>query len=465
MILLLFNSCLGGGLSDDYLMNNVAPYGLTASPGNHEVTLEWNIGNNDLIQHIYYTYDVEEASIESPHKLQNVKSPYVHTNLENGITYKYIAVAVNQLWYSDPSNEAEAIPLPNVPEPPTDIRCVPASKRIRISWDAAMETDYYNIYWSDVDVVPNKNFPYPYQNIEATRYIAENLGDGTPLNNGDSYKFVITSNNEAGESLSSAMVECIPQKFEYLQKAYWHTQINETEQMIYAFADPLMLEAYYNTDENTNDDTKFQLTFFEYFVDEELRIIIQDVVVSYSKSGTDLMVDSGQYSNTLEGETTRELIFLFNDPYLSIYDDPATPTISPSFTLKNLAQGNDRYLKDKLTGLWKASDSTGVYEIDINFTTRDVQAQNTTIPLNSDFNANISITNTSLSLYPNTFSYPNTQVWEDLWTFFPRGYTSTTLIFGLFPIQGEDHLIFVPFTNHGELLTTAQGLWWFEKQP
>lgn len=451
-------SCLGGGL-EDTLSSGMQPYGLVAEAGNHEVELRWNIGSPEAIQHVYYTIDGSDATIDSPYKLQNIQSPYTQTNLENGVLYKYIVVAVNGLWYSEPSNQAEAMPLPPDPDPPVNVRCIPGSQRIRISWDGVNGADYYKLYWSDTQDNPTITSPLPFSNIISNRYVVDELGTGEDLINGKSYKFMLTSMNMSGESSPSSVVECTPQKFEYLQNAYWFSRVNEEEYYIYSFSDPILLEAYYKeTEEETGNDTRFRLTLFEYFVDEELRVIVEDVIANYTKDGNDGLTDDGSYTTTIDGMETRELEFIFGGEYLYFLDPP--------LTLRNVAYGEDNYLRFHIIGDWQplgtAAQLQG-YTMNYNFMVGTLELDKTSPPpSSSSFDISFNIGNTNFNFFPSVMTYPNESLWDDIWTYHPASHSTSIFIFALFPIDGKDYLICTPYKYHSTTITTARGLWIFE---
>jgi hypothetical protein len=84
-----------------------APTGLTATPGNTQVSLSWSASSGAT------SYNVERGTT-SGGPYTTVNSPtttsYVDTGLTNGTTYYYVVTAVNSVGQSAPSGQVSAVP-------------------------------------------------------------------------------------------------------------------------------------------------------------------------------------------------------------------------------------------------------------------------------------------------------------------------------------------------------------------
>jgi hypothetical protein len=91
----------GGGIAP------AAPTGLTATPGNMQVSLSWRASSGAT------SYNVERGTT-SGGPYTTVNSPtttsYVDTGLTNGTTYYYVVTAVNSVAQSAPSGQVSAVP-------------------------------------------------------------------------------------------------------------------------------------------------------------------------------------------------------------------------------------------------------------------------------------------------------------------------------------------------------------------
>ncbi len=93
-----------------------APTGLTAKPGDSQITMSWKPIFRARTYNLYWSSS-PGVMPESGNKISSVSSPFVHRGLTAGATYYYVATAVNSAGEGAPSAEVTAtIPLPE-PEP------------------------------------------------------------------------------------------------------------------------------------------------------------------------------------------------------------------------------------------------------------------------------------------------------------------------------------------------------------
>jgi fibronectin type 3 domain-containing protein/DNA-binding protein YbaB len=85
-----------------------APTGVTATPGNTQVTVTWTSVSGATSYNLYY--DTSPGVTTASSKVQGVTSPYVHTSRTNGTTYYYRVSAVNTGGESALSSEVSATP-------------------------------------------------------------------------------------------------------------------------------------------------------------------------------------------------------------------------------------------------------------------------------------------------------------------------------------------------------------------
>ncbi len=93
-----------------------APTGVTAVAGDRQATISWDAVNNATTYNIYWSAS-PDASIQSRTKLANVKSPYIHSGLTQGMTYCYVVTAANGSGESVDSAKASV----TIPDNLTDI--------------------------------------------------------------------------------------------------------------------------------------------------------------------------------------------------------------------------------------------------------------------------------------------------------------------------------------------------------
>jgi cellulose 1,4-beta-cellobiosidase len=108
------------------------PTGLTATPGNAQVTLGWNPSSGAT------SYSVKRATITGgPYTVVGspTTSSFTDTGLTNGATYFYVVAAVNASGTSGNSSEVNATPQSTAPAPPTGLSVNPNKPgRLNLHW-------------------------------------------------------------------------------------------------------------------------------------------------------------------------------------------------------------------------------------------------------------------------------------------------------------------------------------------
>jgi fibronectin type 3 domain-containing protein len=170
----------------------VAPAGLSATPGNGQVSLTWSASPGATGYAVSRsTTSGSGYSVVAP----NVgTTSYTDTTAVNGTTYYYVVTA-HACADSSNSNEASATPgAVTVPPAPTGLTASagPGAKKITLSWTASSGATSYKVYRS------SNGAPGTYGNI-ATGVTATSYANTGLLSN-TTYYYVVTAVNSAGES-------------------------------------------------------------------------------------------------------------------------------------------------------------------------------------------------------------------------------------------------------------------------
>ncbi|NDI36498.1 kelch repeat-containing protein [Chengkuizengella sediminis] len=167
--------------------------------GDAEVNLTWSAVENAT------NYIVKRSlTSEGPYNViaENItETSYLDLTVENGVTYYYVILSVNNLEEIGNSNEASATPgssgtsLANLTARAED-------SRVYLSWEAIEGVESYTIKRSTTSGGPYFTIA---ENITSTSYIDGNLINGTP------YYYVVVTVDETVESENSNEVLVIPE--------------------------------------------------------------------------------------------------------------------------------------------------------------------------------------------------------------------------------------------------------------
>ena len=129
------------------------PAGVTATPGNGQITLAWTAVKDATSYNIYWS-TTSGVTTANGTKITGATSPYVQLGLINGITYYYAVTAVNKDGESTPSPQVSAtLALPE----PTEVTATPGNGQVTIAWTAVPGATFYDIYWSTTPGVTTAN--------------------------------------------------------------------------------------------------------------------------------------------------------------------------------------------------------------------------------------------------------------------------------------------------------------------
>jgi hypothetical protein len=178
-----------------------APTGITATPGNGQVRLDWLATSGATSYNVYYgTAPGVTTTAGTP--ILNMRAPFVHIGLNNGATYYYIVTAVNSFGESVASAETSTTPVFPIgsPLPPVSLAATFTSGQNNITWPPVLGATSYNLYWSTRPIYPDH---YSADNVirdVTSPYAHAGLTDGVP------YCYIITALDPTGESADSMQV-------------------------------------------------------------------------------------------------------------------------------------------------------------------------------------------------------------------------------------------------------------------
>ncbi len=185
-----------------------APTGLTAVPGDQQVTLSWIAGpSQDYYKvfrattpggpYVYFNYTYETSLVDVGDWDEFNNYPLV-----NGTTYYYVVAAVGGAGDSGYSNQASATPVaPPPPSAPTGLTATPGDMLVNLSWNASAGATHYNLWRSTTLGGP---YTHHVVNSGGTQWTDSALANGT------TYYYVVTAGNNGGASPQSAEASATP---------------------------------------------------------------------------------------------------------------------------------------------------------------------------------------------------------------------------------------------------------------
>jgi len=185
---------------EDDFVPPATPTGLVATPGDTQVSLNWNDNvEGDLAGYNVYRSQTSGGPYTKVNGSLVLVSNYTDTGLTNGVTYYYVVTAVDTSDNeSGDSNEASATTVDLPPVAPTGLVATPGDTQAELNWNDNTEGDLagYNVYRSQTS-------GGPYTKVNGSLVLVSNYKD-TGLTNGITYYYVVTAvdtpNNESGDS-------------------------------------------------------------------------------------------------------------------------------------------------------------------------------------------------------------------------------------------------------------------------
>jgi fibronectin type 3 domain-containing protein len=173
------------------------PTGLAATAGNAQVSLSWTASSGAT------GYRVKRGtSSGGPYNqiATPVTTSYTDSAVSNDTTYYYIVTAANPAGESGASTQASATPQPPVPAIPNALMAVSGNGQVGLSWLASSGATSYNVKRSTSNGGPYSQLANP----------TTNSYTDTAVLNGDTYYYVVSAVNSAGESGNTAQVTGTP---------------------------------------------------------------------------------------------------------------------------------------------------------------------------------------------------------------------------------------------------------------
>ena len=177
------------------LVAPAAPTGLTATPGNAQVSLTWNASTGATSYNVKRsTTSGSEATISSP-----TGTSYTDSTVTNGTKYYYVVTAVNAAGESANSTEVSATPNA-VPAVPTGLTAIPGNAQVALTWNVSAGATSYNVKRSTTS-----GSGYSTVSSPTTASYTD-----TTVTNGTTYYYVVTAVNSAGQSGNSNQASATP---------------------------------------------------------------------------------------------------------------------------------------------------------------------------------------------------------------------------------------------------------------
>jgi len=170
-----------------------APSGLSATPGNAQVTVSWTVVAGASSYNVYRSTN---AGSQGSKLGSSSTSVYSDTTAVNGATYFYEVTADNAagegLASAQSSGATPTVPV-NVPTAPTGVNATAGNAQVTVSWTGVTGAPSYNIYRSTSRGSQGSKLG----SSSTTVYL-----DVTAVN-GTTYYYAVTADNAAGEGPSS----------------------------------------------------------------------------------------------------------------------------------------------------------------------------------------------------------------------------------------------------------------------
>ena len=172
------------------------PTSVSATAGDGQVTLSWDSIPGATSYNIYWAYYLGVSKTYNEGVISSATTTYTHTSLTNDTTYYYVVTTVHSGGESDESSEVSATPsaVGTTPSAPTNVIATTGDEQVTISWDSVSGATSYNIYWATWSGVSKTDYEGKIADISTTSYTH------TGLTNGTSYHYVVTAENDYGES-------------------------------------------------------------------------------------------------------------------------------------------------------------------------------------------------------------------------------------------------------------------------
>lgn len=172
-----------------------APTGLTASPGNAQVTVGWTAVSGATSYNLYSSTTSGVTATNGTKVSGITTNSSTQTGLTNGTTYYYVVAAVNAGGESTVSSQASATPQVPAPGAPTGVAATGGNSQAVLTWTAVAGATSYDLYYSTSSGFSPSNGTKVAG--VTSPYTLTGLTNDTP------YYFLVTAVNAKGQAFSS----------------------------------------------------------------------------------------------------------------------------------------------------------------------------------------------------------------------------------------------------------------------
>ncbi|MES2308415.1 MAG: fibronectin type III domain-containing protein [Verrucomicrobiota bacterium] len=178
------------------------PVGVTATPGNAQVSLSWASAAGASSYKIRRSTTSGSGYVDFTGNTTTALT-FTNTGLTNGTTYYYVVLAVNATGTSSPSSQVSATPVAP-PVAPTGLIGTPGNTQATLSWSATAGATSYKVQRSTTTGTGYVDFTG--NTVTAPTVTLTNTG----LTNGTTYYYVVFAINAGGTSPKSNEVNVVP---------------------------------------------------------------------------------------------------------------------------------------------------------------------------------------------------------------------------------------------------------------
>ncbi len=211
-LFVLLSGCGGGGGSTstptvDATTDTTtisAPSGLSLTPEDSQLSVNWNTVPNALQYNIYIAEGAFASKSTYSQRFTDNTPPYTINGLTNGQEYSVVVTALSDSAESTASNIANATPLAITSSNPFAVTSTTANHQISLEWTGITNATDYTIYRSlNPGVSATQSDAILYINTTSYTY--------TDLINDTTYYFLVVANDDAGIIATSAEISATPQ--------------------------------------------------------------------------------------------------------------------------------------------------------------------------------------------------------------------------------------------------------------